>query len=211
MVAIWFEMGYSLLSNNKADQGVAMTDAEKEKLDAAKRVYERCIEIRNFEIGQLTNRNNFLMIFQGVLFAGLVQSVGTYPVVSFMACITGGLVSWYQTKIAAGAKYWQEHWEAELRDSEIRLLAILEQRPDRDPVRLFSQSREDIREAVKKRLESGGTGFVMRYLILRKFSVSKVPIQLGVALMGVWSILLICTVNFGWSISVPDFITGFKH
>lgn len=82
-----------------------MTEAEKEKLDAAKRVYERCIEIRNFEIGQLTNRNNFLMIFQGVLFAGLVQSVGTFPVVSFMACITGGLVSWYQTKIAAGAKY----------------------------------------------------------------------------------------------------------
>lgn len=188
-----------------------MTNVEKDKLDAAKRVYERCIEIRNFEIGQLTNRNNFLMIFQGVLFAGLVQSVGAFPVVSFMACVTGLVVSWYQTKIAAGAKYWQEHWEAELRDSEIRLLTILKQRPEIDPVKLFSRKREDIRGAVKNRLELGGTGFVMRYLILQKFSVSKVPIQLGIALMAIWLILLICTVNFGWSISVPVFITGFKH
>lgn len=187
-----------------------MIDPADENLAAAKRVYEQCIQIRNFEIGQLTNRNNFLMIFQGVLFAGLVQSSGTFPIVSFMACVTGVLVSWYQTKIAAGAKYWQEHWEAELRESEIRLLDILKQERDRDPVRLFSQDADEIRAAVRKRLENGGTGFFMRMLILEKFSVSKVPIQLGVSLTVVWAILLICAVNFGFCISVPDFITGFK-
>lgn len=185
-------------------------DVEKEKLDAAKRVYEQCIEIRNFEIGQLANRNNFLMIFQGVLFAGLVQSSGTFPVVSFMACVTGLLVSWYQTKIAAGAKYWQEHWEAELRESEIRLLELLGKNPGRAPVRLFSKESNDIRAAVRDSLKTGGTGFVISGLILRKYSVSKVPIQLGISLMAVWAVLLICTVNFEWCITVPDFITGFK-
>lgn len=182
-----------------------------DKLAAAKRVYEQCITIRNFEIGQLTTRNNFLMIFQGVLFAGLVQSSGAFPVVSFMACVTGVLVSWYQTKIAAGAKYWQEHWEAELRQSELRLLDILKLERDREPVRLFSQEQSEIRKAVRNRLEQGGTGLFMRSLILEKFSVSKVPIQLGVSLTAVWLTLLICTVNFGDCISVPSFITGFKR
>jgi len=187
-----------------------MSDTEPEKLYAAKRVYEQCINIRNFEIGQLTNRNNFLMIFQGVLFAGLVQSAGAFPVVTFMACVTGVMVSWYQTKISAGAKYWQEHWEAEVRDAEIRLIVLLKESAGREPVRLFSQEQEDIRAAVERRLEKGGTGWFMRKLILWKFSVSKVPIQLGVALIIVWLILLACTVNFGWGTSVPDFITGFK-
>jgi hypothetical protein len=188
-----------------------MTERENEQLEAAKRVYERCIEIRNFEIGQLTNRNNFLMIFQGVLFAGLVQSAGTFPVVTFMACLTGVLVSWYQTKIAAGAKYWQEHWEAEVRESELRLLSLLEKTRETPPVRLFSQEQSDIKTAVRKRLEAGGTGLLMRALILEKFSVSKVPIQLGIALVIVWAILLICTIDFGLCFSVPGFITGFKH
>jgi len=141
----------------------------------------------------------------------LVQSAGAFPVVTFMACLTGVLVSWYQTKIAAGAKYWQEHWEAEVRESEIRLIELLAKIPGRTPVRLFSQEQADIRSAVQKRLEKGNTGLVMKTLILEKFSVSKVPIQLGIALMLIWVTLLICTVNFGWCLSVPDFITGFKR
>ena len=32
-----------------------------------KRIYEVAIETRNFEIAQLVHRNNFFMIFQGVL------------------------------------------------------------------------------------------------------------------------------------------------
>lgn len=205
-------MGWGITGDRHgAGPEVILTESEKDQLDAAKRVYEQCLEIRNFEIGQLTNRNNFLMIFQGVLFAGLVQSTGAFPIVTFMACLTGVLVSWYQTKIAAGAKYWQEHWEAEVRESEIRLIELLAKIPDRTPVRLFSQEQADIRSAVQKRLEKGNTGFVMRTLILEKFSVSKVPIQLGIALMLIWATLLICTVDFGLCLSVPDFITGFKR
>ncbi|WP_095093887.1 hypothetical protein [Pseudomonas sp. Irchel 3A5] len=187
-----------------------LSPAESEQLYSAKRVYEQCISIRNFEIAQLANRNNFLMIFQGVLFAGLVQSSGIYPIVSFMACVTGVLVSWHQTQIAAGAKYWQEHWEAELRQSEIELLALLGANMAREPVKLFSKEKKDIKAAVQERLQAGGTGVLVSKLILRKYSVSKVPIQLGVTLICIWAILLICTVNFGGGLSVPDFITGFK-
>lgn len=181
-----------------------------EPLIAAKRLYEQCIEIRNFEIGQLANRNNFLMIFQGVLFAGLVQSAGAFPIVSFMACLTGVIVSWYQTQIAAGAKYWQEHWEHELKEAEVRLIKLLAEAGERTPVELFSKNPGQIKADVRSRLEAGTGSRIIRVLILEKFSVSKVPIKLGLSLMAVWVTLLICTVNFGWCLSVPDFITGFK-
>lgn len=182
-----------------------------EPLAAAKRLYEQCIEIRNFEIGQLANRNNFLMIFQGVLFAGLVQSAGSFPVVSFMACVTGVIVSWYQTQIAAGAKYWQEHWEHELKEAELRLIKLLNEAGDRAPVELFSKNPKQIKADVQSRLESGTGSRIIRGLILEKYSVSRVPIKLGLSLMAVWAVLLLCTVNFGWCITVPDFITGFKR
>jgi len=184
---------------------------ENEPLMAAKRLYEQCLDIRNFEISQLANRNNFLMIFQGVLFAGLVQSSGTFPVVSFMACLTGIVVSWFQTQIAAGAKYWQEHWEYELKEAEIRLLGLLPVSEERTAVKLFSKSREQIKNDVQSRLEVGTESLIIRALILKKYSVSKVPIKLGLSLMGIWTVLLLCTVNFGWCITVPDFITGFKR
>lgn len=38
-------------------------------------LYLQCIEIRNFEISNLVARNNFFMIFQGVLIAGLCSLV----------------------------------------------------------------------------------------------------------------------------------------
>lgn len=207
--------GYFLLEVEMSEVSLGKSqEAGNEKLEvleSAKRIYEQCIEIRNFEIGQLANRNNFLMIFQGVLFAGLVQSAGAIPIVSFMACVTGLMVSWYQTKIAAGAKYWQEHWESELVDAEKRLLEVLGENINRDPVLLFTKNQKDIRAAVRDRIEERSSGFLVHALIMRKFSVSRVPIQLGITLMFIWGVLLACTVNFGGCLSVPDFITGFKR
>ncbi|MEJ8320455.1 RipA family octameric membrane protein [Pseudomonas oryzihabitans] len=180
-----------------------------EALEAAKRVYEQCIEIRNFEISQLASRNNFLMIFQGVLFAGLVQSAGAFPIISFMACLTGFLVSWYQMQIAAGAKYWQEHWEHELKAAEERLLDLLNIGP-RVPVKLFSKGAKEIRENVSARLTEANCNLLIKLLILNKYSVSRVPIKLGIALMAVWFVLLLCTLNLSFFWSFPDLILGFR-
>jgi len=87
------------------------------------------LRLREFEISQLTQRNNFFMIFQGVLIAGLVQSQGTAaPLITFSMSLLGVATSTLQIGMAGGAKYWQSRWEASTRSSEIALvLALLRQ------------------------------------------------------------------------------------
>lgn len=92
---------------------------------AWKRIYELCIELRNFEISQLVQRNNFFMIFQGVLLAGICQSAAQIPVVSFVICLVGFVVSLLQAGMAAGAKYWQAHWEINTRAAEAEMMGML--------------------------------------------------------------------------------------
>lgn len=87
------------------------------------------LRLREFEISQLTQRNNFFMIFQGVLIAGLVQSQGTAaPLITFSMSLLGVATSVLQIGMAGGAKYWQSRWEASTRSSEIAIvLALLKQ------------------------------------------------------------------------------------
>ncbi len=81
------------------------------------------LRLREFEISQLTQRNNFFMIFQGVLIAGLVQSQGTAaPLINFSMSLLGVATSLFQIGMAGGAKYWQSRWEASTRSSEIALV-----------------------------------------------------------------------------------------
>jgi len=88
------------------------------------------LRLREFEISQLTQRNNFFMIFQGVLIAGLVQSQGTAaPLITFSMSLLGVATSIFQIGMAGGAKYWQSRWEASTRSSEIALvLELVKQR-----------------------------------------------------------------------------------
>lgn len=84
------------------------------------------IRLREFEINQLTQRNNFFMIFQGVMIAGVVQSGGSAaPLISFLVCLTGMFISLLQIGMAGGAKYWQVRWEASTRTSEAVILLTL--------------------------------------------------------------------------------------
>lgn len=84
------------------------------------------LRLREFEISQLTQRNNFFMIFQGVLIAGLVQSQGTAaPLITFSMSLLGVATSAFQIGMAGGAKYWQSRWEASTRSSEIALVLAL--------------------------------------------------------------------------------------
>jgi hypothetical protein len=88
------------------------------------------LHLREFEINQLTQRNNFFMIFQGVIIAGLVQSQGTAaPIINFSVALLGVGTSMLQIGMAGGAKYWQSRWEASTRTSEIEIvLALVQQR-----------------------------------------------------------------------------------
>ncbi len=92
---------------------------------ALKHLFKIALESRNFEITQLVHRNNYFMIFQGVIFMGLIQSTHNIPIVSFMICLVGLTTSIFQARMASGAKFWQEYWEAALSKIESSLLLEL--------------------------------------------------------------------------------------
>jgi len=197
-----------------------------------KGIYELCVELRNFEISQLVQRNNFFMIFQGVLLAGVCQSAGQIPIVSFMICVAGLAVSVLQAGMAAGAKYWQVHWELNTQKSEQVMMKVwtvhdrLQQKIDDNNVEidshLYSQLesrkllihlfQEDYnREAIQESIQGGRVKrrFV-NWLIMKRFSASRIPIYVGICLSLVWFVLLICTIRIpGIDWNVLSWITGF--
>jgi hypothetical protein len=111
------------------------------------------LRLREFEISQLTQRNNFFMIFQGVLIAGLVQSQGTAaPLITASMSLLGVATSIFQIGMAGGAKYWQSRWEASTRSSEIALvLELMKQR--RLAVQTFTHDSELLTEEEKKKIK----------------------------------------------------------
>lgn len=201
--------------NRKPDSGVTellpATTNEKpsEDLVALKALFELTLELRNFEITQLVQRNNFFMIFQGVLLAGVVQSTHTKPVVSFLVCLAGLIVSLYQVKMAAGAKFWQDYWqEALTRIERIMLAGITASRRRKFLVHLFHQDDATIQKMVEKQLDFGSRTIVGR-LILKRYSVSQIPIYVAISLSLIWMFLALCTLRGYPPLAIPSFIVGF--
>jgi hypothetical protein len=181
---------------------------------------------REFEINQLTQRNNFFMIFQGVLIAGLVQSQGTATaILSFAVCVLGLVISLFQVGMAAGSKYWQIRWERGAKTTEIWLLdslkhatrvssfltadglhltkkekntlAEINSTPQRaaDPI-TFGDG--DTTKANRAELHIGSQDFRRQFenwLILKKFSVSRIPLWVGLVFALFWLFLLTFTVS----------------
>ena len=187
-------------------------DSNKESdVDALKSLFRIALDTRNFEIGQLVHRNNFFMLFQGVLLAGVAQSEHSIPVVSFMICLAGLIVSIYQTSMASGAKFWQEYWEYALHETEARLLSELKLVPNREQLLSFFHDEMDVyKSRVKKRMNSHSCSCgLVNKLIMAKFSVSKIPIYVGISLSIIWFLLLLCTIRGYAPLSIPSFIVGF--
>lgn len=177
---------------------------------ALKRLFEITLETRNFEINQLVQRNNFFMIFQGVLLAGLIQSSHLKPVVSFLVCLAGLIISIFQIQMASGAKFWQEYWEAALHSIEKELIRHLAT-PEAGRYKLFHLFHDEehlYRDMVKKRLNGKGFG-ITRNLVMKQYSVSRAPIYVAITFSIIWGLLLICTMEAYSSFSVPSFIKGF--
>lgn len=111
------------------------------------------LRLREFEISQLTQRNNFFMIFQGVLIAGLVQSQGTAaPLITFSMSLLGVATSAFQIGMAGGAKYWQSRWEASTRSSEIALVLAL-MRQGKLAVQTFTHDSTLLTEEERKQIK----------------------------------------------------------
>ncbi len=188
------------------------TEKNTKDLDAIKSIFKLSLQMRNFEITQLAQRNNFFMIFQGVLFAGVVQSSHQFPVVSFLVCAAGLVVSLLQVGMASGAKYWQEYWEAALQKSEKLLLSrLMEPSEDRNIlVHLFHDDEAVYDKEVGGRLKNHGALGITYRLVMARFSVSRIPIYVGIALSIVWLFLLLAVMREYPPFGVPSFITGFS-
>ncbi|MGA6137720.1 hypothetical protein ACPER7_15640 [Acinetobacter dispersus] len=191
-----------------------------EKERRLKRIYEVAIETRNFEISQLVQRNNFFMIFQGVLIACIINSNNTVPLIHTIISIVGIGISFYQMQAASGAKFWQEYWEIEVNKSEreLKKFYLLQHK---DFHQLFDKKTEDVQRAVYERvfdkklnkyslfwakhynsffyklLKTYNPFTYIRNRILTKPSVSKIPIQTGRFLLCTWLIVLFFTTKIG--------------
>lgn len=187
----------------------ATSNSEMEDLSAIKALFELTLELRNFEISQLVQRNNFFMIFQGVLLAGVVQSSHSKPVVSFLVCLAGLIVSIFQTRMAAGAKFWQDYWqEALVHIEKIMLGGLFSSKKRRIFVHLFHQDEDQKIKMVKKQL-GDDSGTIAGKMILKRYSVSQIPVYVGIALSIVWLFLTLCTLRGYPPLGIPSFIVGF--
>ncbi|MHA6846949.1 hypothetical protein [Ralstonia syzygii] len=204
-----------------------MLDAKDSPVGNIAAAYELTLRQREFEISQLTQRNNFFMIFQGVIIGGLVQSSGqAAPVLTFAICGLGFAVSVWQMLMAAGAKFWQVRWERAARQLEVWLLEEL-----KDHAKVFQVFSSDtkflsgddekklnevnktvsrqvdpltmqpgqIKKWVEEELKNGAKWWQwpVSKLIIGKPSVSRIPIFVGAALAVFWLILLLHTLGWG--------------
>ncbi|WP_406667803.1 hypothetical protein [Gallaecimonas sp. GXIMD1310] len=185
-------------------------DREDEDVLALKALFKTTLETRNFEISMLVQRNNFFMIFQGVLLAGLIQSSHAKPVVSFMVCLAGFLVSVFQAQMAAGAKFWQEYWEEVLHQIERELLESMSNGASgrRKKFYLFHDEVGRYRDMVQDRLKNHGHR-ISNSLILKRYSVSRIPIYVGIVFSVIWFFLVLCTMKAYPPLGIPSFIVGF--
>lgn len=179
-------------SSSNAKSSSFTTDEQEllEHEDDAHSLYKHCIEIRNFEITNLVARNNFFMIFQGVLIAGLLQSSGTAPpAVMFLATLCGFGISICQTLSSSGAKFWQKHWEDELRKTEANYekrlsIARGEALAPKTAKKFYSLYGEKKRESKKF------------FGIIERYSVSRIPIYAGFVFSAFWLILSSLTLTY---------------
>lgn len=183
------------------------TDARK--FEAGDKLYDQCIEIRNFEISNLVSRNNFFMVFQGVLIAGVIQaSNDAPPIVQFLGSAIGLLLSIFQFMTASGAKFWQEAWEEQLNKAEDSLSELVTKLEGRDFQRLFTTKVSDTENYVKSRLVREN-GSCLNRLLVRRFSVSRAPIYAALAFIFFWLLMLLFTLNIPSMKWVLSYITGF--
>lgn len=164
--------------------------------EALFKVYGIALRLRDYEIDRLTNRNNFFMVFQGVIIAGILQSDGTLPVVSFMVCLVGLFISIIQLGVAAGAKFWQVRWEAAVANIEKKMYEVIDLNK-KDMERTVFYPLFSVRpnvdydkfiEGVVQDFLDEKRSYFTNLLIMKRFSVSRGPIYVGLLLVVVTSV-----------------------
>lgn len=184
------------------------TDEQQAELESIKSVYTICIDTRNFEINQLIQRNNFFMLFQGVLLAAALQNEASKPVVEVVICVAGIFVSLYQLQMACGAKFWQEWWESRVDHYEEKLRS-LQVKQSGHFFELFATSFDQVHKEIEERFRKKRGFSLTNFLILRAFAVGRAPIKVSMTLLLAWTLLALHAVDFGSIASWSNPVKGF--
>ena len=79
----------------KSNDNKQEVEKQEEHEERLKKLYYIAVKTRNFEITQLVQRNNFFMIFQGVLIACIIYSNNTVPFIHTAVCFVGIFISFF--------------------------------------------------------------------------------------------------------------------
>lgn len=185
--------------------------SDNKKIKAIKSLYKISIQTRNFEINQLIQRNNFFMLFQGVLLASILQAENSRPFIESVICATGFFISYYQMQMASGAKFWQEWWESRVERFEKLLCKKIDGQED-DPKfqKLFTTKSSKVKKNVACNLSKGKQSFTDR-LILSNYSVGRAPMKVSIVLLLTWAVLFLSTVDWSFAVELKniDLLSGF--
>lgn len=198
-------MGSTYIEQEETEESEKKTSelAKSSDIEALKSLFKIALEKRDFEITQLVQRNNFFMIFQGVLFAGIMQSSHQKPLVTFLVCLAGLLVSIFQVGMASGAKFWQEYWEEALKKIEDRLLMHIHKKDEsrREIWSLFHDRGLVYSQIVKHRLGNHKSSFLSltSWLVMKRFSVSRIPIYVGISFSLIWLLMLFASFEISFT------------
>lgn len=219
----FLKKGKTLLTiQNQSNNEKGEEEKQKEQEERLKKLYYIAVKTRNFEITQLVQRNNFFMIFQGVLIACIIYSNNTVPFIHTAVCFVGIFISFFQMQIAAGAKFWQDYWESEVDICEKNLKNFYEnvkkspfhQLFNKDTVeiqhtlyskyfkrsrtRLFIKEKYDTEYFLSRSTLTTYNPFSnINNRILTKPSVSKIPIKTARLLLITWIFLFVSSTFIG--------------
>jgi len=86
--------------------------------------------------------------------------------------------------MASGAKFWQAAWEHELNNTEMRLEHLVKiADPRRTFFRLFARDPRQTEASLREKFKTEDR---ISWILVRRFSVSKIPIYAGIAFSIFW-------------------------
>ncbi|HOA06298.1 MAG TPA: hypothetical protein PKM07_00215 [Spirochaetota bacterium] len=150
------------------------------------KLYEKAIEIRNFEIELFWKRSNYFLILNIAIATGIFIKTDDNTM-KLPLIILGIISSIFWVGINLGSKFWQDRWENKLAEIEEKEF------PDN---KLFSISLDESRNDVAKsfKFDPPRKYFFLKritnFLILQKPSVSRIMISLSYVFTIFWIFVL---------------------
>lgn len=118
-----------------------------------------------------------------------------------MVCVAGLVVALFQIGMASGAKFWQEYWE--------QMLSEYESTERGGGIQLFHDDNCRYERVVRNRMNHRSFSGLASKLVMCRFSVSRIPIYVGISLSAIWGLLVLSTLRGYPPLSVPSCIVGF--